>query len=302
MTLSDLETELKALDASLSTLSTRLTVLSYILIFCTAVVVAGLVVEYTADFREWATGRPRDRRKRWPTRVGALLVILGVTGEVGFTFWSFKVESEIKSTNSNIERVLKKEIQMLGISATEAAGAADRANELVDKIGKSASATARQLQTAEERERQQESKTEAAQKELNRLLFLFARRSGERVLDTTKFRDLLIGKPKRTVIILYKPDTEPQRFADDLYRVLDGLHWPVLCRPFTANEKFDDVPLDDVQGIMLFSSERSDILSSDNFGKWIIKSMLFGGGVLATLMPQLAPNTLVVVIGSMIRM
>ena len=55
-------------------------------------------------------------------------MILGVTGEVGFTFWSFKVESEIKSTNSKIERLLKKEIQILGISATEAAGAASRAN------------------------------------------------------------------------------------------------------------------------------------------------------------------------------
>jgi hypothetical protein len=128
MTLSDLETELKALEAHLLTLSTKLTVLSYTLIFCTAIVVVGLVVEYQPDLREWVTGRPRDRRKRWPTRVGALLVIVGVAGEVGLTFWSFKVESEIKSTNAKIERDLKAEIGILGTSAINAAASADRAN------------------------------------------------------------------------------------------------------------------------------------------------------------------------------
>ncbi|MGA2074226.1 MAG: hypothetical protein ABSH52_12055 [Terriglobia bacterium] len=128
MTLSDLETELRALEASLSILSTKLTVLSYVLISCTAVVVVGLALEYTPDFKEWITGRPRDRRKRWQTRVGALLVILGVAGEVGFTFWSFKVESEIKSTNAKIERDLKAEIGILGTSAINAVASADRAN------------------------------------------------------------------------------------------------------------------------------------------------------------------------------
>lgn len=133
MTLSDLETELKALEAHLLILSTKLTVLSYILIFCTAIVVVGLVVEYQPDLREWVTGRPRDRRKGRPTRVGALLVIVGVAGEVGLTFWSFRVESEIKSTNAKIERDLKAEIGILGTSAVNAAASADRANLVAGK-------------------------------------------------------------------------------------------------------------------------------------------------------------------------
>lgn len=170
MTLSDLETELKAFEASLSILSAKLTVLSYILIFCTAVVVVGLILEYTPDFREWITGRPRDRRKRWPTRAGALLVILGVAGEVGFTFWSFKVESEIKSTNSQIERVLKAEIQILGTSAIDASNkssqaivTAGNANEESEKArikaGEALAGSAKAVEEARNARREQEAIT-----------------------------------------------------------------------------------------------------------------------------------------------
>jgi hypothetical protein len=108
-------------------------VLSYVLVGFTVLVVAGLVFEYRPDFREWFTGRPRDRRDPWPVRIGAVLVILGVAGEVGFTFWSFKVESDLKTISSNIEGVLKKEIALLGASATEAAKEADHAKELAEQ-------------------------------------------------------------------------------------------------------------------------------------------------------------------------
>jgi len=129
MTLSDLETELKALDASLLGLSTKLAVISCLLVFCTAVVVAGLIVEYAPDFRQWRYGRPRDRRSPWPVRVGAILIIIGIVGELGFTFWSFKVESDIKTVNSKIERDLKAEIKVLGLSALDGANRASEAIE-----------------------------------------------------------------------------------------------------------------------------------------------------------------------------
>ncbi|HXJ93288.1 MAG TPA: hypothetical protein VMT20_10460 [Terriglobia bacterium] len=128
MDASALESALKALEASLSSLATKLDVLSYVLAFFTAVVVVGLVVEYNVDFREFFTGRPRDRRKHWPVVVGGIMVILGVSGELVCTFWSFKVESDMRITSSKIENVLKAEISLTGRSAVDAAVAAGIAN------------------------------------------------------------------------------------------------------------------------------------------------------------------------------
>jgi hypothetical protein len=56
------------------------------------------------------------------------LVILGVSGELVCTFRSFRVESEIRTTTSKIENVLKAEVGIAGTSAIDAARASDRAN------------------------------------------------------------------------------------------------------------------------------------------------------------------------------
>jgi hypothetical protein len=73
---SALETALKALEASLLSLETRLDTLSYLLTVFTVVLVLGLVVEYHVDFREFFTGRPRDRREHWPVVVGGVFAVV----------------------------------------------------------------------------------------------------------------------------------------------------------------------------------------------------------------------------------
>jgi hypothetical protein len=105
--------------------------LGLMLLAATCLVVIGLVFEYwpeTIDFIE-EVRRPAAAfpRKRFGEMVGAILVTLGVAGELWFTFQASRVETSLRDNNHQIEALLTKDAGDAKTSAGNAADAAVRA-------------------------------------------------------------------------------------------------------------------------------------------------------------------------------
>jgi hypothetical protein len=137
-----------------------------------------------------------------------------------------------------------------------------------------------------------EAKKEATKAQLQ--LSMFARRSGDRVLDSSKFVEGLKGHAVKTVEIWYKPDdTEAERFSDDVCRALKSLGWPVSVKPLSQNE-LGGYPLVNPRGIVMFSRHIED---SEPFPMLIPESLQFGGSTVSTTARELPDGKLVIVVG-----
>ena len=101
MDLSSLERIASNLEASLDSWGTWLS-------FFTLLVVVGLVLEYWYEVKKLATERP-FRWKAFQELLGAVLVTVGVAGELLIQFKSSKIETAIRDVNHKIEASLNKQ-------------------------------------------------------------------------------------------------------------------------------------------------------------------------------------------------
>jgi hypothetical protein len=106
MDLSSLERSVKALETSLDSIESWLTV-------STVLVVIGLIIEYwhpLKDFIEALHKRPPFPWKESMEIVGGVLVTIGVAGELWFQSRASNLETLIRSDSHQIEAFLKKEV------------------------------------------------------------------------------------------------------------------------------------------------------------------------------------------------
>jgi hypothetical protein len=155
-----------------------------------------------------------------------------------------------------------------------------------------------QLRIEGEQQKTAEAQKEAAQAQLalSQSLFAFARRAGDRVLDSGKFIDGLKDKPKRTVEIWCRPDdTEAERFSEDILRAVMSVGWPASVRVFNLNDVLGKMSLGKVAGITVFSRDAAD---QRVFTPLLLQGLRFGGQAVGTTAPELAKDTIVVVVGT----
>lgn len=105
MTLAELTTKLASLDKSRAALEAAYESIEFWLFLFTALVVIGLVVEYRVGLKKLFSELPVD----WPhaaTMVGAVLVVVGVAGELITEYWASKIESGLQTVSTQTERLL----------------------------------------------------------------------------------------------------------------------------------------------------------------------------------------------------
>ncbi len=199
-----------------------------LLITATFLVVIGLVLEYRHDVAEFIEQARRPAavfpwRRLWEL-VGAILVTVGVAGELFFTYKASGVESRLRDNNHKIEALLTKEAGDAKTSADGAAAAASRAVSSAEHLGIALQKSTAAAEAAQGRLRNEQRATAHAQKEaadaqlaLRKYVDAVARRQTPRHLDRGKLVKLLEGKPRSRVELLYNPnDLEAWWFADEI--------------------------------------------------------------------------------------
>jgi hypothetical protein len=126
MDLSAFDRAIRALDIAISRRDALLDWLTVGLIICNLVVVAGLVVEFHEDAKQFFTGRPRIRRRWGLAFLGGVAVVLGILGELSITFVAHRFETMNRTDSRKIE-------ELLNAKAGSAADAADRATASAKK-------------------------------------------------------------------------------------------------------------------------------------------------------------------------
>jgi hypothetical protein len=105
MTLAELTTKLASLDNSRAALESSYGGIEFWLFVFTAFVVVGLVIEYRVGFRkllcEWPIDRPHA-----VTMIGAILVVVGVAGELITEYKASEVEGRLQSLSRQTEGLL----------------------------------------------------------------------------------------------------------------------------------------------------------------------------------------------------
>jgi hypothetical protein len=116
MDLSTLERSIKSLEASLDSFET-------LLAWMTALVVIGLVIEYWHEIPE-AIEEVREARKLlWKPAcviLGAILITVGVAGELAVQFLASRKQGDLRSANRQIEGVLTAQAETARQKANEA--------------------------------------------------------------------------------------------------------------------------------------------------------------------------------------
>lgn len=105
MTLAELTIKLASLDKSRAALESSYESIEFWLFLFTALVVIGLVVEYREGLKKLFSEWPID----WShaaTMIGAILVVVGVVGELVTEFWASKIESGLQTVSTQTERLL----------------------------------------------------------------------------------------------------------------------------------------------------------------------------------------------------
>jgi hypothetical protein len=243
---------------------------------------------------------------------GTAIVFIGVFGELVIASKAGRVETDLRQENDSIishtrDRAAKAE--QAAAEARERSLNIEAENirlrtELEQAISESRS---KQTELEVEQRKTAEAQTRAikAQEALNRSFTRFAKRSGDRLLDSHKFVDRLKEIPKFNVEIWYRPnDAEAETFSEDIERALRLAQWPVSRREQKAGEALDGFVLARIQGIMWFFQNAEDIepRRGGNFALALVTSMPFGmtfGS--STVAPELPANTIVVVIGASVK-
>lgn len=92
-------------------LESRLDLWGWLLLTATLTVVVGLLLEYWHPISEFIAEIRRPMTVfRWGTLMelaGALLVVIGVACELGFTYMAYRVEGKLRANNHKIEQGLK---------------------------------------------------------------------------------------------------------------------------------------------------------------------------------------------------
>ena len=134
---------------AIQALEARADVLARWLVFWTALVVLGLMMEYGAEFAKWKPANvehPHSFAWIWLCgKLGAILVVGGVAGEMYVASAAFRVETDLREKNHQNEAWLSKEAGDAKTSAEGAAVAAARAKSSADDVAKQAARLRAQL-------------------------------------------------------------------------------------------------------------------------------------------------------------
>lgn len=143
--------------------------------------------------------------------------------------------------------------------------------------------------------------TTEAQLALRRSFSLFARRSGERILNVNAFADLLKSQPQKAVEIRYKPDdTEAESFANDLCRALQIAKWPASKHGLKVGDAVGGMSLWTLSGITVFGNAQDD---EKSFMLSLLHALPFGTlQAVATLAPELPKDKLIVVVSVRVKL
>jgi hypothetical protein len=109
--------DLSTLERSIDALETSLDSLAAWLLFWTALVVVGLIIEYVPEFVEL---RRDVKRKKLFTLVGGVLITVGVAGELAVEFKASRVETTLRSQSRKYEGLLNEKAGDAGQAAGDA--------------------------------------------------------------------------------------------------------------------------------------------------------------------------------------
>jgi hypothetical protein len=133
--------DLSALESSVRALERSLDSWSFWLVVSTLLVVVGLVLEYWHEVRDLIKERP-FRWKQAQKILGAVLVIVGVAGELVIQFKASAVETDLRAANGKVTVALSKKAGDAQTSADNAAkdvGVAELAAGKANALAQSAS-------------------------------------------------------------------------------------------------------------------------------------------------------------------
>jgi hypothetical protein len=228
--------DLSALQHKANGLETSLGSLEFWLTVMTGLVVLGLVVEYWHEIPEAISELRKERRWLWkPSCVitGAILITVGVSGELLMQFKASGKETDLRTTNDAIFGSLNTEAAKARKDAGDAIERAANANEQAGIANKSAEEANERAGKANERASELEIKAEELRKE-NLVL--------ESDLSPRLFKDQS-GAIKRLqpfansqVQLEYLLDPEAKRTAEQINFVLDAAGWAVIPKPASVAE------------------------------------------------------------------
>lgn len=111
--------DIPTLERAVTTLEKSLDSWEMWLAIATSLVVAGLILEYWPEVRDWIKERP-FKWKTFRKLAGALLVTIGVAGELLVQFGASRTETKLRSANHDIQALLDREAAEARRVASEA--------------------------------------------------------------------------------------------------------------------------------------------------------------------------------------
>jgi hypothetical protein len=240
---------------AIQSLERQVDVLSSWLVFWTALVVLGLMMEYGSDFAKWKPRNLKNPRSFiwvpiWGI-TGGILVVGGVAGELYIGVTASRVESHLRDDNHQNEAWLTKEAGDAKNSADAAANAAQRAK---DESAKAVSSASNALNLAGDAREEADSvhqeigkasgqlaQLEAEAQKTKSDLINLALCNAPRVISNwflsspagaKSYVDPLRPMAGQIVFIEVVPDAEPRRAALNIAQTLLDAQWNVQ-KPLT---------------------------------------------------------------------